>query len=121
LPPTSQSSHNGQVSRKEEKGEEARRGTYPHADHELGSIHEWEIDSVDFLSIGKRGGIGVHPITDRPVVADECFIHQEPIYQHRSFHSLLFIRPKENRKGRDREGKRTWLYKEERVLLHQKE
>jgi hypothetical protein len=110
LPPTRQSSHNGQVSRKEEKGEEARTGTYPHADHELGTIHKREIDSVDFLSIGKRGGIGVHPIADRPIIADECFIHQEPIYQHRPLlRSLPFILRKENRKGRERKRKKTYI------------
>jgi len=56
--------------------------TYPHADHKLGPIHEWEIDGVCFLCIGKRGGIGVHPIIDSPIIADECFIHQEPENQH---------------------------------------
>ena len=74
-----------------QEGERREEDTHPHTDHELGTIHKWEIDSVDFLSIGKRGRIGVHPITDRPIVADECFIHQEPVYQHRLLLHLLLL------------------------------
>jgi len=78
------------LKRGEEEGEEKRReekrreaGTHPHADHELSTIHEWEIDSVDIFYIGKRGGVGVHPIIDGPIRPDESFIHQKPEYEHR--------------------------------------
>lgn len=54
-------------------------GTYPHADHELGPVHQWQIDSVGHGPIPERGRVGVGPSSYCPIRIEVGFIHQEPV------------------------------------------